>query len=392
MEPVLVYPNPNNWEISEFVEFYDLEGALYKLNSSKFLINGQLKKELKKNFENHSKTSIYEATLNKSNEIINLEFITRRISFPVEEFIFESNKDSKAQFNSGLITNKAAFYSKDKFSFLNKEGTGFINDYDTNKIFSKQITNQKAELTKNLSLFQAYNKIEVKLKLKGRLAIGLGNESIYETGISFHPIYGIPYIPASSIKGVVRNYFLDRYFQLTDKEITENNERADKDKITPEKKAFQDAGFCFLFGADKDSITGARQGAIVFMDSFPDENLNIEPDIVNPHYKDYYDDIEGKTPPGDWMNPVPIIFLTATGAIFEVTILGKKYKDMPLHNIRYKTIDEQGRPLEKTIGENTWIENGQPIQIMLDHLKIALKENGIGAKTAVDYGKFKEMI
>ena len=61
---------------------------------------------------------------------------------------------------------------------------------------------------------------------------------------------------------------------------------------------------------------------------------------------------------------------------------------MQLHNITYKTIDEQGRPLDKTIGENTWIENGQPIQIMLDHLKIALKENGIGAKTAVDYGKF----
>ena len=387
MPEIIVYSKTNNKKFNPNIIFSDIKGNTYELEKNDFYNGEKLIPKLKKGFEIYSSESIFVATINGNSKISHLTFIEKRISPKVEKFI-KNNPQNSAKQNYALIINKVANFVMSKFSLLNSQGSELEWPYDNETHFSALIKKQQLELNNKLICSNTYVLLSCPLTLVDRLAIGLGNESIYETGISFHHIYGIPYIPASSIKGVVRNYFLDRYFQLTDKEITENNERTDKDKITPEKKAFQDAGFCFLFGADKDSITGARQGAIVFMDSFPDENLNIEPDIVNPHYKDYYDDIEGKTPPGDWMNPVPIIFLTATGAIFEFTILGKKYKDMPLHNITYKTIDEQGRPLEKTIGENTWIENGQPTQIMLDHLKIALKENGIGAKTAVDYGKF----
>lgn len=387
MPEIIVYSKTNNEKFNPNIIFSDIKGNTYALEKNHFYIAEKLKPELKKGFETYSSESIFVATINDNSKISHLTFIEKRISPKVDKFIKKNHQNSAKQ-NYALIINKVANFVMSKFSLLNSQGSELEWPYDNETHFSALIKKQQLELNNKLICSNTYLPLSCSLTLINRLAIGLGNESIYETGIFFHPIYGIPYIPASSIKGVVRNYFLDRYFQLTDKEINENNERADKDKITPEKKAFHDAGFCFLFGADKDSITGARQGAIVFMDSFPDENLNIEPDIVNPHYKNYYDDIEGNTPPGDWMNPVPIIFLTATGATFEFTILGKKYKDMQLHNITYKTIDEQGRPLDKTIGENTWIENGQPIQIMLDHLKIALKENGIGAKTAVDYGKF----
>ena len=38
-----------------------------------------------------------------------------------------------------------------------------------------------------------------------RLIVGLGNESVYDTSMTLHHVYGIPYIPASAVKGVVRS-------------------------------------------------------------------------------------------------------------------------------------------------------------------------------------------
>ena len=44
------------------------------------------------------------------------------------------------------------------------------------------------------------------------MVVGLGGESVYETSITLHHIYGIPYIPASSIKGVVRSWIITEVF------------------------------------------------------------------------------------------------------------------------------------------------------------------------------------
>ena len=50
------------------------------------------------------------------------------------------------------------------------------------------------------------------LKPDWRMVIGLGNESVYETSMILHHIYGIPYIPGSAIKGVVRSYIITEEF------------------------------------------------------------------------------------------------------------------------------------------------------------------------------------
>jgi CRISPR/Cas system CMR-associated protein Cmr1 (group 7 of RAMP superfamily) len=77
---------------------------------------------------------------------------------------------------------------------------------------------------------------------------------------------------------------------------------------------------------------------------------------MNPHYPDYY---SGKTPPADWQLPIPLKFLTVernTEFIFP-----------------FKT--------EENILEDE-------VKILI---KEALSEVGIGAKTSVGYGYFKDL-
>jgi CRISPR-associated protein Cmr6 len=84
------------------------------------------------------------------------------------------------------------------------------------------------------------------------------------------------------------------------------------------------------------------------------EPPNIEPDIMNVHYPDYYS--KNKNPTDD-QNPNPIIFLTIKNTKFKF-LLGSKDENL----------------LEKS----------------KKYLSESLSEHGIGAKTAVGYGLWSE--
>ena len=45
-----------------------------------------------------------------------------------------------------------------------------------------------------------------KVRVRGRMVIGLGSESLLEASISLHRTYGVPYIPASALKGLAASY------------------------------------------------------------------------------------------------------------------------------------------------------------------------------------------
>src|SRR5260221_1751552 len=42
--------------------------------------------------------------------------------------------------------------------------------------------------------------------VKGRMIVGLGDESVLETSIMLHRTYGVPYIPGSALKGLAASY------------------------------------------------------------------------------------------------------------------------------------------------------------------------------------------
>ena len=301
--------------------------------------------------------------------------------------------------NYSLKINKAAFFNEDarpkpKFEFFKAtkrrdEHTKFILPNFENINF-KRFENKYAKLNYFNSTFL--------LKQNWRLAIGLGHESVYETSITLHHIYGIPYIPASSIKGVVRSWIITEVFG----EKAATNEEADYPFVNAEYRALVNSEkFCEIFGCPKDikkvvfkdgkpvykrdkygKLTNKYQkeekatgvalknkkgestehiGSITFFDAFPTEEPTIEPDIMNVHYPEYYG--KENIAPTDYQNPVPIIFLTVKDTQFQF-VIGSKKERLDSFEIAGKKID-------------WW-------------LKDALENHGIGAKTAVGYGRMKE--
>lgn len=199
-----------------------------------------------------------------------------------------------------------------------------------------------------------------------RLAIGLGRASVYETNLTLHPTYGIPYVPGSGVKGAVRSFVMLSLFYDSDDEQTE-------------ARAFQDPLFRALFGADASAPEGARQGRVCFYDAYPTTRPTISADIMTPHFQDYYQDASGDTPPTDDMDPTPIPFLTVEDTTFAFSLGERPRADDP------QTFEES------TILDNTPASSQGSLLDVAEHwLKRTLAEHGIGAKTAVGYGFFPE--
>lgn len=169
-----------------------------------------------------------------------------------------------------------------------------------------------------------------------RLVTGMGEASVYETHLTLHPVYGIPYMPASGIKGVLRHYMQEQG---------------------------ADAAFIArIFGQDDGGTTQqkATKGRCVFFDAFPLRAPRIELEVMTPHYSKYYGD---KQPPADWQSPNPVHFLTVG-------------KGTPFH-FRMGWLTETPTPAEKQ-QITRWLED-------------ALVHKGTGAKTAVGYGYWEKI-
>jgi len=199
------------------------------------------------------------------------------------------------------------------------------------------------------------------LKVDWRLIVGLGNESVYETSMTLHHIYGIPYIPASAVKGVVRSWIITELF----------------DSI--EKQSIQDAGFCDIFGCPKkikeqeSHYKEDRQGKIWFFDAFPTSAPQIKVDIMNSHYQPYYGATDD-TPPADYHPTNPRVFLT----VGEKDANGEPLKFQFIIGIKEKDSN-------KDIQSGKF-EGRKPFDVAHEYLNEALTQHGIGAKTAVGYG------
>jgi len=163
------------------------------------------------------------------------------------------------------------------------------------------------------------------LETSSRFVTGLGRSHPVENGFAWHHALGTPYLPGSSIKGMVRSWA--REWESTD-------------------------------GDDLNRIFGKpdRAGSIYFFDALPVDPVLLEMDVITPHYAGW----DENDPPGDWRSPVPIPFLvTAAGSRF---LFG---------------LGSRSGATEEDINK-TW---GWLVQ--------ALEHVGAGAKTAVGYGRFR---
>lgn len=205
------------------------------------------------------------------------------------------------------------------------------------------------------------------MNIKDKFAIGLGAASVYETNLELHPVYGIPYIPASAIKGATRNYLIEQY--LEDKYIDEPGMEAKAFNVdyNPDHAQF----LCDVFGAPKSLEYKENnkkislptfykkdvKGKIIFCDAFPIilDHHDVQTDVMTPHFTKYY---EGNSAPVDYLDPVPVTFLVLKNTRFEFLLATNDSNDL----------------LDKISNE----------------VRQVLKDKGLGAKTAVGYGFFTE--
>lgn len=189
------------------------------------------------------------------------------------------------------------------------------------------------------------------LRSYSKLAIGMGEVSVREVSIKLDHIYGIPFIPASSIKGAFRSYLNEKYSKLDDAEnIIEHT------LITE------------LFGTED------QKGKLIFLDTYP-EKFQLGVDIMTPHYGEYYSD--GKVPV-DSLSPNPIKFpVVKEGSIFKFIILSPK-PEYTLEDLKKTDLEKLGKKNKlKKLNIEKEFEN-------------FLEEKPLGAKTSVGYGYFEK--
>ncbi|NMC09908.1 MAG: type III-B CRISPR module RAMP protein Cmr6 [Methanothrix sp.] len=114
-------------------------------------------------------------------------------------------------------------------------------------------------------------------RTKGPFVTGLGRSHPVENGFGWHHSLGVPYLPGSSIKGMVRSW-AHNWEEMDIKEIGR------------------------IFGPDNSSSVGS----VVFLDALPLRPVKLKKEIMTPHYGPYY---SGSEPPADWHSPIPIPFL-----------------------------------------------------------------------------------
>lgn len=188
----------------------------------------------------------------------------------------------------------------------------------------------------------------IKFKTSSRFIPGLGGQHPTEVGLTWDRNLGVPYLPGSSVKGMVRAFA--EHWVDWDKE-------KDK-KLLPED-------IIRIFGPSKTKeYDNNSEGTVIFHDAYPTKIPKLELDITNVHYKDYY---EGKSPPADYLSPTPIFFLTVDKDQEFLFALGKS-----------------------SVGKNEHSDEvDEDIETARDLLICALDYIGAGGKTAVGYGRFK---
>ncbi|MFQ5660349.1 MAG: type III-B CRISPR module RAMP protein Cmr6 [Gammaproteobacteria bacterium] len=174
------------------------------------------------------------------------------------------------------------------------------------------------------------------------LVTGMGMEHPLENGFAFLNPYGVPYLPGSSIKGVLR--------------------RAAEELVESDNEHWSNATVKELFGHQGND--DARRGALTFWDIIPEIKGNtLAMDVMTPHYSEYY---QCNSSPHDAGQPNPIVFMVIP----------------PESNFSfYVTANEERLPDD--------FKDGKWKALMESAFEHAFDWIGFGAKTAVGYGAMK---
>lgn len=219
---------------------------------------------------------------------------------------------------------------------------------------------------------QGYICLQYQVLLSSPFVTGLGIDHPTETNLLLDRNTGVPYIPASSQKGVMRLAAALNFLRDEEGEWLPENELPKDVKLLQDKKC---GGLClqapeslktlFGFQLEKKGKDGCA-GHLIVLDSYPVKQPQLAEDILNPHFPEYYQDEGGKRGPTEDQNPIPVKFLVVKhGCEFVFRLLLRPlFSDFRFH-------DRMGM---RRIADRA--------------VRAALQWEGLGAKTSLGYGRF----
>ena len=277
---------------------------------------------------------------------------------------FDLITDRNNYVNRGQISNFALYYryfldkSDNKFGLQaqdSRETLEFVQDFaDPEQVFTGQnsiLENLRNRQTDQLRYLASSGEwlapghfYCATSRLDWRLVVGIGAEHVQETNMTLEHVYGIPYLPGSTLKGVLRSWVIREHFKNDEKLAMRDIENS-----TPADLKQKKEDFFTVFGSQKTS------GKVRFLDALPAGNFRFELDIMNPHFSKYY---TGSEFPTDDQKLNPISFLTL--------------KDVPFRFLIYA-------------------QTAVPLDLAKNWFTEAITNLGFGAKSAVGYGYFREL-
>lgn len=181
-------------------------------------------------------------------------------------------------------------------------------------------------------------------KTSSPLITGLGSGHPTETGMILDRNLGVPYIPSSSIKGVLRLAYAvniaDGRNEVPDSELEKYFGSTDTNKSKP--------------------------GQLMFLDAYPKSRVELKLDIMNPHFSNYYNG-KGNIQPVETESPNPIKFLTVKE--------GTEF----VFNCAYLPFDQNDRSNENVKSD------------VKEMFKTSFTKIGFGGKTSIGYGRFEKL-
>ena len=227
----------------------------------------------------------------KNNDIIKYIRLKKEIYHLAIKFINLSGCLRENSCKKKLDKKRNKFKNKiDDKNYLNKEEKKKRLGYLNSKFFNAKSNIVHQKIYKDFALIEA--------NTNKNLVVGLGEVSVKEVSMKKHHLLDIPYIPASSIKGIFHQYCLEIKKELGEDRITK------------------------WFGTEE------KQGGLIFLDAYPklkeDESYELKKDIMTPHYQQYYSDESNKKMPKDDDTPKPIKFDIICNTTFQFIVYIKE--------------------------------------------------------------------
>lgn len=194
-------------------------------------------------------------------------------------------------------------------------------------------------------------------KTDWHFATGMGLNHPVENGFTWHHTLGVPYLPASGVKGMLRGW-VEAWME--------------HDSDDSKKRCIN---HWFGASAGEGELTEGA-GNLLFFDALPLGVVNLGCDIMTPHMGEWYakgGEIKSeadyaKKAPADWHSPVPVPFLVVKQAEFKFMIAPRLTGNAQM--------DAQSRLDAKAA---------------MTELAQALEWIGAGAKTAAGYGRMRRV-